>query len=272
MKNLRKMSMPAFISIPWKKNISYPVTQGWYSATQPAFSPDGRYLYFVSGRNFNPVFSWTEWNHAFLDMESIYLVTLSPEIESPFRPLRDEVAIKTKPAPSEKKEEETVEPKENLKNKIDPEGIQDRIIALPIKASAYWNLTATENALYYQRQDSQAHDSRFIMYDLSERQEFELGTVDGYVISADLKKMLVQQGESYAIIDLPKAAIELKNCLDLTRMEILVNKKQEWQQIFHECWRQMREFFYAPNMHGVDWPKVSRQYEPLLEYVTIELI
>jgi len=32
-------------------------------------------------------------------------------------------------------------------------------------------------------------------------------------------------------------------------------------------WREMRDFFYAPNLHGVDWEKVRKNYSPLLPFV-----
>ncbi|KPK37337.1 MAG: protease, partial [Phycisphaerae bacterium SG8_4] len=56
--------------------------------------------------------------------------------------------------------------------------------------------------------------------------------------------------------------------LDLSGMEVHLDKKKQWAQIFNECWRQMREFFYVPNMHGVDWPAMRRRYEPLVAHVS----
>src|SRR5207244_2857371 len=73
--------------------------------------------------------------------------------------------------------------------------------------------------------------------------------------------------KSYYILDVPKAKVDLKDKLDLTGMEVKVDKHQEWAQIYNESWRQMREFFYAPNMHGVDWEANRRKYEPLVAFV-----
>jgi len=55
--------------------------------------------------------------------------------------------------------------------------------------------------------------------------------------------------------------------LDLSHLEVKVDFKEEWNQIFSECWRQMKYFFYAPNMHGVDWEAIKKRYQPLVKYV-----
>ena len=81
-----------------EKNEPYEVTEGWYSSSKPVFSSNGRYLFFVSDRDFNPIYSRTEWNHAYQDMSKIYLVTLSKDVESPFKPKSDEVEIKEETA------------------------------------------------------------------------------------------------------------------------------------------------------------------------------
>ena len=102
---------------------------------------------------------------------------------------------------------------------------------------------------------------------MNEQKETSLGEINGYEISADTKKMLVSMDRDYAIIDLPKAKIEIKEKLNLSGMEMKLNRREEWAQIFTECWRQMREFFYAPNMHGLDWNEIYKKYQPLVPYV-----
>nr|HQV33704.1 PDZ domain-containing protein [Calditrichia bacterium] len=103
--------------------------------------------------------------------------------------------------------------------------------------------------------------------DPEKKKETELGQINGYEISADHKKMLVSSSGSYAIIDLPKSKIDMKDKLDLSNMEVNLDRKSEWKQIYHEAWRQMRDFFYAPNMHGVDWVAMRDRYAPLVEHV-----
>ncbi len=120
---------------------TFEVTEGWYSSYAPAFHSEGKYLFFVSDRDFNPVYSQTEWNHAYLSLARIYLVTLAKDIKSPFEPKSDEVAAEEakeekKPAAQEKKGKDK-KPEEKKKEKpirVDPDGLKDRIISLAHKA------------------------------------------------------------------------------------------------------------------------------------------
>ncbi|HNW58862.1 MAG TPA: PDZ domain-containing protein [bacterium] len=242
------------------------VTDGWFDCSDPAFSSDGLYLYFVSERDFNPLYSQVEWNHIYRDLSRIYLMTLSKETPSPFQPKSDEVQIKSPvPQPAEKAKKESavvVTPR-----KIDLDGLAQRVVGLPIAPAQYGSLTALEQKLYYIRRGSKDEKPLLLMYDLKEQKETELGQIDGYEVSANQKKMLVKQAAAYAIIDLPAARIEIKDKLDLAGMEVALDRKAEWRQIFDESWRQMRDFFYAPNMHGVDWKGVKEKYGALVDHV-----
>ncbi len=264
-----------------KEKKSYELTDGWYSASNPVFSSDGKFVFFTSDRDFNPIYSRTEWNHAYQDMSRIYLVTLAKSTDSPFKPRSDEVEVKKKekakkqdaekPDPNEdskkEKDKETEKKKKKQNIKVDIDGIKDRIAVLPIAVSSYYNLSSVGDNLYYNRRGSKDKETQLRMYDLKERKETELGQISGYEISADQKKMLAVSGGKYAIIDLPKSKIEMKETLDLSDMEVRLDKKEQWRQIFNECWRQMREFFYVPNMHGVDWIAMRERYGPLVAHV-----
>lgn len=249
------------------------VTDSWYSSYSPCFSTDGKYLFFVSDRDFNPVYSRTEWNHAYLSMSRIYLVTLSKEVKSPFEPKSDEVKIAAaEPAKTEKSKEDKPAAQsrpstEKVVVKVDPAGLKDRIVALPIEVANYFALTSVGDKLYYLKRSYFDRQTSLKYYDLTKREEKDLGNISAYVISADQKKMLVAQGREYAIIDLPVAPVKIEEKLNLSGMEMMLDRKAEWAQIFDECWRQMKDYFYAPNMHGVDWEKVRAQYEPLAKAV-----
>ncbi len=267
------------------------LTDGWFACGNPAFSSDGNYIFFTSNRDFNPIYGWTEWNHIYLDMSRIYLITLAKSTESPFAPKTDEVEpekLQTdKPREEKKPEDEKSNEGEKTKEdqnekegekvpekkaagspiQVDLDGIQQRITGLPIGRSGYRRLASVGDSLYYIRNGSKDDRSILLMYDLKERKENDLGRCDGYEISADRKKMLVRLDNRYAILDLPKSRIEIKDALDLSQMEVFLDRQAEWAQIFRECHRQMREFFYIPNLHGVDWPAIGRQYEALLPFV-----
>ncbi|MFO0969165.1 MAG: PDZ domain-containing protein [Gemmataceae bacterium] len=256
-----------------EKAKSFPVTDGWYESNHPAFSGDGKYLFFVSERDFNPIYSSTEWNHAYGDMGRIYMVTLAKETPNPFTPKSDEVAIKEEPKKDgmdekkdDKKDKKDKEAKKPLDVKIDLDGIQTRLLQLPIPVGAYTGLESVGSAVYYFR-SKRGEGSSFYLFDVAANKETSLGKINGYEISADEKKMLVNKDGSYYIIDLPKGTITASDALNLSGLTVQLDKKAEWRQIFHEAWRQMRDFFYDPGMHGTDWKGIRNRYEPLLSHV-----
>ncbi len=277
------------------------VTDGWYASSAPVFSDDGKWLLFASARDYRPIYSDTEWNHAYQDMERIYLVALSKDTASPFAPKSDEVAIAkdddsakpeaTKPegekADAAKADEGKPEKKESRKHvvvKVDADGLADRVISLPITPSNYGPIRMIGDKVYYRRAPGGpitgggggegfggASNSRAMvaLYDLKARKETELGNFDRFEITANGKKMLVRLGHDYSLIELPVAKVELKPDakLDFSALEVQLDHHAEWTQVFNESWRQMRDFFYAPNMHGIDWAGQRDKYGALLPYV-----
>jgi len=255
-------------SLEYKK--SFAVTDSWYDSGSPTFSEDGKYLYFVSDRNFSPVYSSTEWNHAYVDMSKLYLITLAKDIKSPFAPKSDEVEIKDEKKVDKKESTEKSEKKESKPDvsvKVDTDGITNRIVEIPTPPGNYFNLNSTASKIFYMRNSAAERKPKLFSFDFEKQKETELGEINGYEISADKKKMLVGAENSYAIIDLPSAKIEMKEKLNLSDMKMNLERTAEWEQIFNESWRQMRDFFFDPNMHGNNWEKVRKTYEPLVKYV-----
>lgn len=254
----------------------FPVTSGWYDSGEPVFSTDGKYLFFTSNRDFNPTYSWTEWNHVYTDMTRVYLLTLAKETPSPFKPENDEVAVKKDESDKEKKENDKSDKKEDLKSKsevlavtvtVDKEGITGRIVALPIDAGMYFGLGSSGSNVYYVK-GVKGEKPQMMVFDLNGKKESVVGDFMSYDISADGKKMMVSSsGGKYAVIDLPNGKAEPKDWVDLSGMKVMVDLKAEWNQIYHESWRQMKYFLYDPGMQGVDWTAVGKKYEPLLPYV-----
>lgn len=250
------------------KNRSFVVTDCWYDSFSPAFSSDGKYIFFVSKRDFNPIYSATEWNHAYREMSRIYLVTLQKDTPSPLQPISDEVDLKVKKADekADKKGDNKSDSEKDDKQKdvdsikVDVDGIMNRITVLPVSVSNYGNLFSAAGNLYYMRK------GKIMMYDLAGKKETEIAAASNFTISANGKKMMVNSG-GFSIIDLPKGKADLGKKLNLSNMEVRLDPKAEWQQIYTECWRQMREFLYVPNMHGVDWKGVYEKYKPLLKDV-----
>jgi len=253
-----------------------PVTDGWFDVGSPEFSSDGKYLFFVSERSFNPSYGQTEWNHTYSDMERIYLVTLAAATKSPLAPKSDEVKPRDDKAAVSGTEAQAASDKDKDKDgdgakaakpskvvvTVDVEGLTQRITVLPPPASNYGSLSSVGDKLFYVKK------GKLHLFDLEKDKETELGEVAGFRVSADRKKMLVKVGSDLAILDLPSAKLDLADRkLSLSDLKVRLDRRAEWNQIYNECWRQMRDFLFDPKLHGVDWAGMRRRYEPLLAHV-----
>ncbi|PIP53820.1 MAG: protease [Bacteroidetes bacterium CG23_combo_of_CG06-09_8_20_14_all_32_9] len=238
------------------------VTDTWYNSSQPYFSTDGKYLFFISDRDFNPTYSETEWNHSYSDMSRIYLITLQKSIPNPLGPTNDEVDMN--PQSDKKTDDKIIVPDV----KIDLDGIQQRIAAFPIKAGNYWNISQVDDKLFYQYSSKEEPENIIKFFNLKEKKDTSLGQSDNYEITANKKKMLVKKENKYFVIEIPSTEIKTNKPVELSNMNVLIDNKAEWEQIYDEAWRQMRDFFYDPNMHGVDWKKMHDKYSVLLPYVS----
>ncbi|MGQ1947871.1 S41 family peptidase [Geofilum sp. OHC36d9] len=241
------------------------ITDNWYDSGSPTFSDDGKYIIFISERDFNPTYSNTEWNHSYSKMQRIYMAILSKDTPSPFALENDTVKIKVEKA--EKKTDKKSDKAESIsKDKsivIDLEGISNRIVSLPIEASVYYNIACINNKVYYIDYSDQQNAK---VYDLEKKKETTLGKIN-YTISSNGKKMLVRENNKWGIIDLPSSEVKLDETIDLSNMKVWVDYQKEWKQIYDESWRQMRDFFYVENMHGLDWKAMHDKYAQLVPYV-----
>lgn len=251
-------------SIEQKK--SFTITDNRFDSDEPVFSSDGKYLFFLSNRNFSPTFSWLELDAAYQYMTGIYYVTLNKKTPSLFALKSDEVNTK-KPEISDKNKKKGKKTKTSVSLNYDFDGISDRIEKLPVPASQYFSLVSTDNKLFYQRAGKKDDEIKLLVYDFNKRKQTDLGNVNGFEISADKKKMLISKNNAYSIINLPSSKITVKEKLNLSGMQMTINKQAEWKQIYDEAWYQMREFFYAPNMHGTNWKALHNRYAQLVPYV-----
>lgn len=251
----------------------YPVTESWYYSEQPSFSSDGKYLIFSSERSFNPVYGQTEWNHVYINMGKVYMVLLAADTPSPLAPKNPIFEAIAEANDDNDKGNNTrdknAKDKSEVKSpvKIDLEGIEKRIVELPVEAANYYNISAIGDKIYYNRQN-QGNESQngLYLFNFKDKKEIFLGNYR-YTVSADKKKMLVGKDNSWTVIDVPSGPISFDKPLDLGSMTTMVNYQEEWQQIFDEVWRQMRDFFYVDNMHGLDWDAIYKKYNALVPYV-----
>jgi tricorn protease len=279
-----------------------PVTDEWYGSTNVAFSDDGKYLLLASARDFKPTFGAEEFENVYLDMERIYLITLAKDTAAPLGPRSDEIgkaeekrAKEKEKEGEEKKTEEKKSPspsssvspkpgeikKKPVTVRVDLDGIHDRISGVEVVPGNYSNIRMVDDRIFYLRrtvaddttddeedQGGRDRKAHLCVYSMEDRKETVLGDVNSYQISDDGKRMLVKIKKDYAIIDLPKDKLETKDHeLKLAGLDMQLDKHAEWNQIYFECWRQMRDFFFAPNMNGVDWKAMRDKYAALLPFV-----
>ncbi len=254
-----------------KNKTVHQVTSGYYNDFSPAFDIDGKYLYFLTNRHFNPKYS--DFDNSFIYSESTMLaaVPLTKSIKSPLAARNDKTEIKKDKKDSkdsndddddDDKDKKSDKDKKRKKKdtKIELSGFEHRIVLLPPTHGDYRSVsTVSEKILYI----SGGNELKY--YDLKKREEKSIiKGIRGYQLSADGKKILIQKGSSWYIIS-PNPDQKSDKALPVNNMQMTINPKEEWKQIFTDAWRLERDFFYDKNMHGVDWKGVYNQYLPLLE-------
>ncbi|MCA2004597.1 MAG: peptidase S41, partial [Ignavibacterium sp.] len=187
------------------------LTSGFYSDSNPVFDPDGKYLYFLTNRNFSPVYSDFDNTWIYPNSTQIAVVTLSKETLSPVAPKNDTISVKKEDEAKsdEKKSDEKKDEKKDDKKvkevKIDFDGFEERVAILPPSAGNYGNLSAVSGKVIYHRTpNSGSVDKKksVMFYDLEKREEKTIvDDADAYQLSADGKKILIAKQNSYSIVD-----------------------------------------------------------------------
>ncbi|MFA3784143.1 PDZ domain-containing protein [Melioribacteraceae bacterium 4301-Me] len=257
-----------------KDEKSYQVTSGYYNDSNPAFDPEGKYLFFLTNRNFSPVYSDFDNTWIYPNATQIAAVTLTKDIPSPTFPKNDSVSVKkdeekkSDEKKSEKNKEGKKEEQKSKETKIDFDGFEQRVVILPPSAGNYSNLQAVSGKIIYHKMPNKGSEEKkkpIMYYDLDKREEKTIiNDADSYQLSADGKKILFAKQNSFSIVDVaPDQKAEKK--LPTNQLEMTVVPRKEWRQIFNDVWRIERDFFYDKNMHGVDWNAMKKQYGALIE-------
>ena len=245
------------------------------SETNPAFDPEGRYLYFLSNRDYNLAFSSYEFNFLYNNATRIYAATLAADGPALYRPQSDEVGVVDKDADSsdDKHDEDDKGDKSKAPKKlrIDFPGFNQRVVTLNAPAGNYGDLSANAEGVFFVAggdDDAGSAELRFLGLDADDKPE-AVATVTGYALSAAGNKLLLRRGDKFAIVDAkPKADFDA-NALALSRMELRIEPRCEWRQMFVDGWRILRDWFYDPGMHGEDWNAIRAKYEALLPHVAV---
>jgi tricorn protease len=248
------------------------LTSGYYSDADPVFSADGKYLFFSTDRNFTPKYSNYQGTWIYNNPTLLAAIPLTKDTESPLLARNDTVEIVKEKDKEEKennakkkkeKEEEPDSDEIDKPTKIDFEGIEERIVLLPIKAGNYYSLETADGKLLYMSRTEE--DTSLKYYDLKEREEKTIiSGISGYMLAANGENILVVQGPKAAVIKVSENQ-KMDKTIDLNNIQMTVNPKEEWAQIYRDAWRLERDFFYDKNMHGVDWDGVYQQYLPILK-------
>ena len=248
------------------KNKSIALTDGLSDATEPIFDKGGKYLFFFASTDAGPVINWFDQsNQDMRSTNSIYLVTLQKETISPFAKESDEEKVKDQ-ADTSKTKKDTAPPSEKKSTSlaIDWDGIQNRIIDLPIPAGNYNQLgMGKEGELLYVANDDNGSGVMH-KYDINKRKDNEVMPMNGYILSADGKKMLYANSGKWFTSGAGEKGEPGKGMLNVESIEIKIEPKEEWPQIFDEAWRVNRDYFYDPGMHGTNWLAIKKKYEVFL--------
>ncbi len=262
---------------------SFPVTDGLSEAFEPVFDASGKYLYFLVSTDAGPVKQWFDQSSADMRMtSSIYVAALTKDAPNPLARENDEekaAADKADlPKPADKPAEKPggkpapAHPAAPAV-RIDFEGLDHRILDLPVRPGSYRNLAAGEaDQVYYLESppdfgSAAAAGPSLHKYDFkARRDEVVMAGVFGFSLTADRKKILYTgPGNGLFITSLQPKPQPSQGRLAVESIEVTVVPAAEWRQIFNEAWRINRDYFYATNMHGADWPAMKKKYEPFLE-------
>lgn len=250
-----------------KESKRHQVTSGFYPAREPVFDPDGKYLYFFTNRNFAPTYSDFDNTWIYANSTVIAAVPLRKDVASPTGPRSDEEPVSAlAPAPKDTAKAPAKPPVVPLT--IDFDDIERRIVVLPPRAGNYGELEAVSGKLLFHRHvrsGSGDEKNAVVYYDLKERkEEVVIDDAQTFIPSADGKKLLLVHRGALAIVDI-KPAQKMDKPLATAAIDIQVNPREEWRQIFNDAWRFERDMFYDPNMHGVDWEAMRKQYGEQIE-------
>ncbi len=263
---------------------SLPISDGLAEVSEPVFDRSGKYLYLFGSTDAGPVLDWFAQSTAEnRRTRNIYLVVLRNDLPSPLAKENDEEKpADAKPAsPADEKPSALQKPAETVR--IDFDGIEFRILDLPVPAGDLSDLQAGDaNHIYYLRASQDAapppvpgpggggRRARLHRFDLSKRQDDQLlENVRDYRVSADAKKLLYATRDAWSIVALAPKINPADGRLAVADLEVKIDPRAEWAQVFDEAWRINRDYFYAPNMHGVDWPAMRKKYAPLLGDVAV---
>ncbi|HVS74372.1 MAG TPA: PDZ domain-containing protein [Candidatus Acidoferrales bacterium] len=252
------------------------ISSGFYSDSNPVFEPGGKYLFFLSQRYLLPSIGQLDQRFNYYSVDGVFALTLQAAEVSPFKPESDEEKL-AEEKKDEKKDEKKEEPAKPVQ--VDLDGIQDRVTPVPLRSGIFNTLVARKDKLFYLAQpqegrafgEDNAAPPQFVLhlYDVAKRDDKPLlEGIEGFDVNKDGSKVLYKAGPVFGITDaVPGKAKVGEGKLILAGLQVMVNPREEWRQVFREAWRIERDFYWDPGMTGHDWKKIGERYEALLPWV-----
>ena len=245
------------------------VTDALFGEASPAFSPDGKFLYFLGAREWAPQISAVEFEYAANRTTGIYALTLQKDGPNPFPVQNDEPNAKRDDGDDKHADRKNQDKAE----RIDFDGLGARLTRVPVEADNILSMSVTDKAIVYSVSDGfyYGRDGRFKpqmhVYKIKDRKDRTLvENVDNAALSDDGEKLLVQSGTSYKLYDVDGDGKDSKS-IGTSGLALTREPRAEFAEIFREVWHRYRDYFYAANMNGYDWNALRAKYEALLPYV-----
>lgn len=257
------------------------LTSDKYNSYSPSFSPDGKWLYFLSERFFkaSPSSPWGDRNMGtmFDRRSQIYAYALTDNANFAFA-AANELNTTSDEAEIDKKEDKKSDSDNPLPEiVVDWENIQERLWQVPVISGNYYNLAVANDKLYVLDKVSEpGSKSALKVIKIQAKPEIKeyASNVSGFQLSADAKQLMItrkqgKEAKMYVVSAGNKFPADTKGkVVNTSAWQLALNPKEEWQQIFHDAWLMHRDFLYDRNMRGVNWRDVKAKYQPLLTRVT----
>ncbi|HEY1495029.1 MAG TPA: PDZ domain-containing protein [Candidatus Solibacter sp.] len=250
---------------------AHQITDALADAISPAFDAGGKYVYFLASTDYGPRTGWLEMSS--LDRpakRSIYIGVLSAGEPSPLLPETGDEPRPADPAAAKPASDAA----KNVTVRVDFDAIGQRILALNVPPGDYSRLTAgpAGSIFYLEAPGGGPGPQALKRYQLKERAVAPfLEGIRGYWLSADRKKLLYQAGGGpegrWGVVGTDRPAKVGDGPMNVAQLEMRVDPRAEWAQIYRESWRIEREYFYDAKMHGADWQAVYEKYHALLPFV-----
>ncbi|WP_048849087.1 S41 family peptidase [Tanticharoenia sakaeratensis] len=233
------------------------------SDSLPAFSADGKYLFFASQRQEHLAVAENETNVALLKSTGLYVTTLSRTTPSPFAPRSDESGPAGSPKPQPA-------PAAHDRVKIDLYGLADRAVKVPVEDSTIVSVQTAGPGVFYMTQppslldgDFPGEKSALHHYDLTARKDEVLQTgLDNFALTPDGSHAMFAREHKYFIAETkPKTQAHE---IDVSKLRSWVTPPQEWAEMFENAWRLERDLFFNPQMNGTDWQQIHDKYAQFL--------